>query len=87
MSVTTAIMDSAEAPVSEARSAPLCIDLDGTLLRTDVLFESMLALFHRNPLYAFVFPLWFLRGRARQGGRTGRALWRTRVRLRGQRAP
>lgn len=45
-------------------SAPLCVDLDGTLIRTDLLFESTLALLKQNPLYLFVFPFWLLRGRA-----------------------
>ena len=44
--------------------APLCVDLDGTLIRTDLLLESTLALLKRNPLYLFVLPFWLLRGRA-----------------------
>ncbi|UPG91115.1 UbiA family prenyltransferase [Luteibacter aegosomaticola] len=44
---------------------PLCIDLDGTLVHTDLLVESALALLHRNPLYAFCFIAWLLRGKAR----------------------
>ncbi len=43
---------------------PLVIDLDGTLIKTDSLIESFLALIRQNPLYAFVVPLWLLRGRA-----------------------
>ena len=43
---------------------PLCIDLDGTLLRTDLLHESLLALLARNPLYLFFLPLWLLQGKA-----------------------
>lgn len=43
---------------------PLCVDLDGTLVRTDLLLESVLALLKRNLLYLFVLPLWLLRGRA-----------------------
>ncbi len=46
------------------RDVPLCIDLDGTLIRSDLLAESALALLGRNPLYLFLFPLWLLRGRA-----------------------
>ncbi|MGH8112140.1 MAG: UbiA family prenyltransferase [Rhodanobacteraceae bacterium] len=45
--------------------APLCVDLDGTLIRTDLLFESTLALLKRNPLYLFMLPFWWLGGRAR----------------------
>lgn len=43
---------------------PLFVDLDGTLLKTDVLMESTLALLRRNPLYLFLLPFWLLRGRA-----------------------
>ena len=45
-------------------SAPLCVDLDGTLIRTDLLLESTLALLKQNPLYLFVLPFWLLGGRA-----------------------
>src|SRR5438552_373349 len=44
--------------------APLCVDLDGTLVKTDLLCESMVRLFKRNPLYVFALPLWWLKGRA-----------------------
>jgi len=43
---------------------PLCVDLDGTLVRTDTLLEAAVALVKRNPAYALLFPLWLLRGRA-----------------------
>lgn len=43
---------------------PLCIDLDGTLIRSDVLIEATLGLLRRNPLYLFAFAVWLLRGRA-----------------------
>ena len=45
-------------------SFPLVVDLDGTLVKTDSLIESFLALILQNPLYVFVVPLWLLRGRA-----------------------
>jgi len=43
---------------------PLAVDLDGTLIKTDLLGESFLALVRRNPLYLLVIPFWLLRGRA-----------------------
>lgn len=43
---------------------PLCVDLDGTLLRSDILYESLLALLARNPLYLFLIPFWLLGGKA-----------------------
>lgn len=46
------------------RTIPLCVDLDGTLLRSDLLLESALALLRADPLAALRFPFWLLRGRA-----------------------
>ncbi|UXI69227.1 UbiA family prenyltransferase [Tahibacter amnicola] len=43
---------------------PLCVDLDGTLIRSDLLVESALSLLRRNPLYLLVFVAWLLRGKA-----------------------
>lgn len=43
---------------------PLCVDLDGTLVHTDLLHESALALLRRDPLYLVRLPLWLLRGKA-----------------------
>jgi 4-hydroxybenzoate polyprenyltransferase/phosphoserine phosphatase len=43
---------------------PLCVDLDGTLIRTDLLLESFLLLIKRNPLYVFQALYWLLRGKA-----------------------
>jgi 4-hydroxybenzoate polyprenyltransferase/phosphoserine phosphatase len=46
------------------KDVPLCVDLDGTLIRTDVLLESALGLLRRNPAYALRFCAWLLRGKA-----------------------
>jgi 4-hydroxybenzoate polyprenyltransferase len=43
---------------------PLAVDLDGTLVRSDMLMESLAAALKRNPLVAFALPLWLARGRA-----------------------
>ena len=48
----------------QERDIPLCVDLDGTLIRTDLLIESAFTLLRHNPLYLFRLPLWLLRGRA-----------------------
>ncbi|MFA6030711.1 MAG: haloacid dehalogenase-like hydrolase [Elusimicrobiota bacterium] len=48
----------------EGRSVPLCVDLDGTLIRTDLLAESVLSLLRKDPLAAFRLPFWLLRGKA-----------------------
>ena len=41
----------------------LCVDLDGSLIATDLLMESVLLLVKRNPLYALMLPFWLARGR------------------------
>jgi len=43
---------------------PLFIDLDGTLIKTDLLVESFVGLLKRQPLLALQMPLWLLRGKA-----------------------
>jgi 4-hydroxybenzoate polyprenyltransferase len=47
-----------------ATSRPICVDLDGTLIRTDLLFESLLLLVKQRPLALFALPWVMLRGRA-----------------------
>lgn len=43
---------------------PLCVDLDGTLIHSDLLLESFLLLVKRNPLHLFRVPFWLLQGKA-----------------------
>jgi len=43
---------------------PLCVDLDGTLLRSDLLVESLFLLLKKNILYIFLIPIWLLKGKA-----------------------
>jgi len=43
---------------------PLCVDLDGTLIQTDLLMESALKLLYKNPLNLFRFVLWASKGKA-----------------------
>lgn len=49
---------------SPPSNVPLCVDLDGTLIRTDLLWESMVALVKRRPACIFWLPFWFLHGKA-----------------------
>ena len=53
-------------PVSapSARPVPLVIDLDGTLLRTDLLLEGAVSILRRNLFMVFAMLLWLPRGRA-----------------------
>lgn len=50
--------------MSGAGKPVLCVDLDGTLVRTDTLQESLVAVVRHKPWKALVLPLWLLRGRA-----------------------
>jgi apolipoprotein N-acyltransferase len=43
---------------------PLCVDLDGTLIRTDLLWESLARLLRRNPFQLLPVLFWWARGRA-----------------------
>ena len=42
----------------------LCVDLDGTLIRGDLVWECVLALLKAHPLTVLFIPLWLMRGRA-----------------------
>lgn len=51
---------------AEEQQVPLCIDLDGTLLRSDLLIESALRLLSAQPWLAILFAVWLvIGGRAR----------------------
>ncbi len=43
---------------------PLCVDLDGTLVRTDTLLEGLVGLAKQAPGQLLLLPLWLARGRA-----------------------
>src|SRR5712691_11121871 len=43
--------------------APLCVDLDGTLLTTDTLAEGIILLIRQRPWYLLRVLLWLVRGR------------------------
>jgi 4-hydroxybenzoate polyprenyltransferase len=45
-------------------SPPLVVDLDGTLLKTDLLAESVFALIRKHPWRMFILPFQILRGKA-----------------------
>jgi 4-hydroxybenzoate polyprenyltransferase len=54
-------VSSKEQPVG---SPALVVDLDGTLVKTDLLWESLLALIKRRPACIFGLPAWLLKGKA-----------------------
>ncbi len=43
---------------------PLCVDLDGTLVFTDTLYEQLCLLIRYKPLMALKVPLWLSKGKA-----------------------
>jgi 4-hydroxybenzoate polyprenyltransferase len=45
-------------------AAPLCVDLDGTLVKTDTLVDSVLALARQNPRALLQIPGWLAKGKA-----------------------
>ena len=72
MSVTMAEAASQSAPPPEAAAAladtgdrvPLVVDLDGTVIKSDTLWEAIFAMVAQRPWLAMLVPVWLLRGRA-----------------------
>ncbi len=50
--------------MADTNNVPLVVDLDGTLIRTDLMWESLAQLLRRNPLTIFQILFWWTRGRA-----------------------
>jgi 4-hydroxybenzoate polyprenyltransferase/phosphoserine phosphatase len=48
----------------EQKAPVICADVDGTILATDLLYESFLYVLKRHPLTLFRAPWWLLKGRA-----------------------
>ncbi len=44
------------------RVIPLAVDLDGTLVAGDLLWETLFALIKKHPLCLFLIPIWLVRG-------------------------
>ena len=43
---------------------PLCVDLDGTLVKSDTFVDSLMVLARRHPTALLSTPLWALKGKA-----------------------
>ena len=56
-------MFSPAVPKSDAPPA-LCVDLDGTLVKSDTLYDSALAVARHRPVAVLKFPVWLLQGKA-----------------------
>jgi 4-hydroxybenzoate polyprenyltransferase/phosphoserine phosphatase len=50
--------------IAQGNIKPLCVDLDGTLVSTDTLMESILIAVKRKPLLLMLLPFWLMKGRA-----------------------
>lgn len=66
MTLATLPVETAASRQPKETSLPLVVDLDGTLIRSDLLAEAVLAYFRPNPLRIFVLLFWLL-----TGGRAG----------------
>lgn len=58
-------LDEAKLQGSQAQTdVPLIVDLDGTLIRTDLLVECLYQLVKERPILLFALPFWLVRGKA-----------------------
>ncbi len=57
-----------------AADPPLCVDLDGTLVKSDTLIDSLLVLARGHPAAFFHTPLWAWKGKAFLKGQVGSAI-------------
>ena len=62
--MNTGSLQSLESKVEKPFSSTLCVDLDGTLLATDLLWESVLILLKQQPWTIFSIIVWAVRGKA-----------------------
>jgi len=64
MGETSLNQPSLEPLAPEVARRPLCVDLDGTVVKSDTLMDSLLLLLRSRPLDTLRVPLWLLRGKA-----------------------
>ncbi len=53
-----------EPSVAVHAERPLCVDLDGTLVKSDTFVDSLMVLARRRPLAFFRTPMWAIQGKA-----------------------
>jgi 4-hydroxybenzoate polyprenyltransferase len=51
--------------MNDSIAKPLVVDLDGSLIKTDLLFETFVKVFYAKPWIIFIVPFWFLAGKCR----------------------
>jgi 4-hydroxybenzoate polyprenyltransferase/phosphoserine phosphatase len=54
-----------ELGATDVLARPLCVSLDGTLVRTGIMWERLLLLVRKRPWLLFSLPFWLVAGRAR----------------------
>lgn len=59
--VTKPVLD---APLPNEAEPPLTVDLDGTVLKTNLAIETLLTLLKQKPLCLFMLPFWRLKGKS-----------------------
>ena len=74
MSLPSAVPVQHQASTQREADIPLVLDLDHTLLRTDLLHEQALAFVKENPLRIFLLIAWLWRGRAHLKRQLARAV-------------
>ncbi|MGL4404684.1 MAG: UbiA family prenyltransferase, partial [Notoacmeibacter sp.] len=47
---------------TDTRVIPLAVDLDGTLIAADLLWETLFVLIKKHPVCLFLIPIWLLKG-------------------------
>ena len=57
-------LDSPMHPAVAKSALPLCVDLDGTLVKSDTLIDSVLSLVRQNPRALLAIPGWLVQGKA-----------------------
>jgi 4-hydroxybenzoate polyprenyltransferase/phosphoserine phosphatase len=53
-----------EAPAPVPAGVPLCVDLDGTLVKSDTLLDTVIVLARQHPRAVLSFPKWVAQGKA-----------------------
>ena len=53
-----------QSPVAVQAERPLCVDLDGTLVKSDTFVDSLMVLARRHPIGFLQTPGWILKGKA-----------------------
>jgi 4-hydroxybenzoate polyprenyltransferase/phosphoserine phosphatase len=64
LSLESAPLQSGSVTAEGAASEPLCVDLDGTLVKSDTLLDSVIVLARQSPRSLLQFPRWIAQGKA-----------------------